>query len=86
MNQATAEVGVFEAMHTQRAIRRYRPDPVPDELITKLTETQAMVACSATGQHVPLMQRFLDGGGQTREVERDSGAMAAVVDQMLELG
>ena len=50
-----------------------------------LTETQAMMACSATGQHVPLMQRFLDVGGQTREVERDSGAMAEVVDQMLEL-
>ena len=25
MNQAAAEVGVFEAMHTQRAVRRYRP-------------------------------------------------------------
>ena len=50
-----------------------------------LTETQAMMACSATGQHVPLMQRFLDAGGQTREVERNPAAMAAVVDQMLEL-
>ena len=50
-----------------------------------LTETQAMMACSATGQHVPLMQRFLDAGGQTREVERDASTMAAVVDQMLEL-
>ena len=48
-----------------------------------LTETQAMTACSATGQHVPLMQRFLDVGGQTREVERDPEAMAAVIDQML---
>ena len=48
-----------------------------------LTETQAMTACSATGQHVPLMQRFLDAGGQTREVERDPEAMAAVIDQML---
>ncbi|MCQ3812312.1 MAG: enoyl-CoA hydratase/isomerase family protein [Acidimicrobiia bacterium] len=50
-----------------------------------LAETQAMMACSATGQHVPLMQRFLDAGGQTREVERDPEAMAAVIDQMLEL-
>lgn len=50
-----------------------------------LTETQAMMACSATGQHVPLMQRFLNAGGQTREVERDIDAMAAVVDEMLGL-
>ena len=50
-----------------------------------IAETQAMMACSATGQHVPLMQRFLDAGGQTREVERDPEAMAAVIDQMLEL-
>lgn len=48
-----------------------------------LTETQGMTACSATGQHVSLMQRFLGAGGQTREVERDPEKMAAVVDQML---
>ena len=48
-----------------------------------LVETQAMMACSATGQHVPLMQRFLDADGQTREVERDPEAMASVIDQML---
>jgi len=50
-----------------------------------LLETQAMMACSATGQHVSLMQRFLDAGGQTREVERDAADMAAVVDEMLGL-
>ncbi|MCY4435164.1 MAG: nitroreductase family protein, partial [bacterium] len=25
-------------MHTQRAVRRYLPDPVPDELITKVLD------------------------------------------------
>lgn len=48
-----------------------------------LTETQGMMACSATGQHVPLMQRFLDAGGQTRDAERDPEKMAAVIDEML---
>ena len=48
-----------------------------------LAETQGMMACSATGQHVSLMQRFLDAGGQTREAESDPEKMAAVVDQML---
>ena len=51
-----------------------------------LIETQAMMACSGTGQHVPLMQRFLEAGGQTRETERDPAAMAAVIDKMLGIG
>jgi nitroreductase len=32
------EIGLFEAIYTQKAIRRLRPHPVPDELITKLLE------------------------------------------------
>jgi nitroreductase len=32
------EIGLFDAMYTQKAIRRLKPDPVPDELITKLLE------------------------------------------------
>ena len=30
------EVGLFEALHNMRAMRRLRPDPVPDELIKKI--------------------------------------------------
>ena len=29
---------LFEAMYTQRAIRRWRPDPVPDELLWRVVE------------------------------------------------
>ena len=32
------EIGLFEAMYTQRAIRRLKPDPVSGELISKLIE------------------------------------------------
>ncbi len=32
------DVGVFEAMHTCRAIRYLKPDPVPDELIRKILD------------------------------------------------
>ncbi len=32
------EMGIFEAMRTQRAIRRFKPTPVPDELITKVLD------------------------------------------------
>jgi nitroreductase len=33
-----AEMDLFEAMYTARAIRRFKPDPVPDEVITKVLE------------------------------------------------
>ena len=32
------EIGLFEALYTQRAIRKLKPDDVPDELISKLIE------------------------------------------------
>jgi nitroreductase len=33
-----AEMGVFQAIHTARALRRLKPDPVPDELIAKIVD------------------------------------------------
>ncbi|MCY3632796.1 MAG: nitroreductase family protein [bacterium] len=50
MNHATAEIGVFEAMHTQRAVRRYRPDPVPEELITKVLDAAIRAPSAINGQ------------------------------------
>lgn len=32
------EIGLFEAMYTQRAIRRLRPDPVPENLLRRVLE------------------------------------------------
>ena len=32
------DIGLFEAMNSQRAIRYMKPDPVPEELITRLIE------------------------------------------------
>jgi nitroreductase len=32
------QIGLFEAIYTQKAIRRLKPDPVPDELLTRLIE------------------------------------------------
>ena len=32
------EIGLFEAIHNMRAMRRLKPDPVPDELIRKIID------------------------------------------------
>jgi len=37
---------VFDIIHTTRAIRRLKPDPVPDELIRKILEAGV---CAANG-------------------------------------
>ena len=34
----TETIDLFEAIDTQRGIRYFRPDPVPDELITRLLQ------------------------------------------------
>ena len=32
------EIGLFDAMHTARALRRLKPDPVPEELMTRVLD------------------------------------------------
>src|SRR5690606_8473404 len=32
------DVGLFDAIYTTRAIRRFKPDPVPDELLRRVLE------------------------------------------------
>ena len=44
------EIGLFEAMHTQRAIRYFKPDPVPDELVRKILEAAVHAPSGANRQ------------------------------------
>ena len=41
---------VFEIMRTTRAMRRLKPDPVPDELVHRILEAGI---CAASGGHRP---------------------------------
>jgi nitroreductase len=41
-----AEIGIFEAIHSARALRRFKPDPVADEIITKILEA---AICAPSG-------------------------------------
>ena len=43
----TESIDLFEAIDTQRGIRRFKPGPVPDELITRLL--QAAIKAPAGG-------------------------------------
>ena len=45
------EIGLFEAIYTQRAIRRLKPDPVPEPLIRRLIDAAIRAPSGGNRQH-----------------------------------
>ena len=45
------EVGLFEAMYSARALRRLKPDPVPDEVITKVLQAGVQAPSGGNAQN-----------------------------------
>jgi nitroreductase len=45
------ELSVFEAIHTARALRRLKPDPVPEELITKVLDAAIRAPSAGNAQN-----------------------------------
>jgi nitroreductase len=51
-SQATStQLGVFDAIHSMRAMRRLKPDPVPDELIHKIIQAGLCAPSGGDMQH-----------------------------------
>ena len=48
-----SEIGVFEAMYSARALRRLKPDPVPDEILTQILD--AAIRAPSAGNAQPWM-------------------------------
>ena len=46
----TQEIGLFEAMYTQRAIRQFKPDPVSDDVVRKLIEAATKAPSGGNSQ------------------------------------
>jgi nitroreductase len=46
-----AEMGIFEVMYSTRALRRYKPDPVPDDVIAKVVEAGTQAASGSNDQN-----------------------------------
>ena len=46
-----AEIGLFEAMYSARALRRFKPDPVPDEIISKILDAAIRAPSASNDQH-----------------------------------
>jgi len=45
------EIGLFEAIHTMRAMRRLKPDPVPDALVRRIIEAGLCAPSGGDVQH-----------------------------------
>src|SRR5215468_10566825 len=46
-----ADIGLFEAMYTARALRRLKPDPVPHDVITKVLEAATQAPSGGNAQN-----------------------------------
>ena len=44
------EVGLFEAMYSARALRRLKPDPVPEEIITQILDAAIRAPSAGNSQ------------------------------------
>jgi nitroreductase len=44
------EMGIFETMRTLRAIRRYKPDPIPNEVVAQILEAGTLAPSGGNGQ------------------------------------
>jgi nitroreductase len=45
------DIGLFEAMYSARALRRLKPDPVPDEILTKIIDAAIRAPSAGNSQH-----------------------------------
>ena len=45
------EIGLFEAIHSARALRRLKSDPVPDELIARILDAAIRAPSAGNAQN-----------------------------------
>ena len=46
-----SEIGLFEAIHSARAIRHFRPDPVPNDLISQILDAAIQAPSAGNNQN-----------------------------------
>jgi nitroreductase len=46
-----SEIGLFEAMYSARAMRRFKPDPVPEHLVTRVLDAAIRAPSGGNAQN-----------------------------------
>jgi Nitroreductase family len=49
----STDIGLFEAIYSARSLRRFKPDPVPQELITRVLDAAIRASSGGNTQHFP---------------------------------
>ncbi len=55
------DIGLFEAIYSARSLRRLKPDPVPEELITKVLDASRELGKRPIVSHVSNKYLLLPG-------------------------
>ena len=72
------DVNVFEAIHTARALRRFKPDPVPDQVIAKVLDAAICAPSAGNGQNwLFVVVKDPEQRRKLGEIYRRAGAMVA---------
>jgi nitroreductase len=73
-----AEMGLFETIYSTRALRRFKPDPVPDELISKILEAGTQATSGGSEQHwLFIVVKDAEQRRRLGEIYRKSGRLMA---------
>jgi nitroreductase len=76
------EIGVFEAMYSARAMRRFRSDPVPDAIINKILE--AAICAPSAGNAQDWLFIVITEAAQREKVGELYGRASMLVRQVYE--
>jgi nitroreductase len=72
------QLGVFEAIHSCRALRRFKPDPVPDEVLAKILGAAIQAPCGGNEQNwLFVVVRSDEQRRRLGEIYRRAGAILA---------
>ena len=50
-NAENVQIGLFEAIYSARALRRFKPDPVPEEMLTRILEAAIRAPSAGNAQN-----------------------------------
>src|SRR5689334_2975391 len=48
---AMPDIGLFDAIYSARSLRRLKPDPVPDDILTKILDAAIRASSAGNAQH-----------------------------------
>ena len=80
----TTDIGVFEAIHSARALRRLKPDPIPDEVLNRILDAAIRAPSAGNGQSwLFVVVKDPEQRRKLGDIYRRAGAMVASFYQRL---